>query len=670
MMMKRIGIIISLFTMCICLCASGQASDVADRAGVEAWINANIGQEKAPFSFIYNGAPSADFLTSWRCDTLTMPEQDGKTSFSVKFSDPDSSLSIRCECVRYANFPALEWTVYFKNNGKDDTPLIEDIRALDAAVCPDGHNKLLYWRGSHERPSDFEPLEREFSEPFELAPYGGRSSDEVSPFFNIASPEKSGVILGVGWTGQWSARFSKADAAIKVSAGMEKTHFILHAGEEIRTPAILLLFWKGGDSTDGSNLFRRLLLKHYTPRPGGRDIVPPIAASPNATIGFTDTTEESMVRGIANLAEHHAPIDTWWLDAGWHGDDKNWAKNTGSWTPCAARFPNGLKPVGDAAHANGMRFLLWCEPERVMRGTWLFENHRDWLFSPADLPKELKYQDNDGFYLLNLGNPKALNWVKRTFSDIITKFGVDIYRQDFNMTPLYFWRNGEAENRQGINEIRHITGLYDLFDTLVKEHPGLMLDNCASGGRRIDFEIMRRALSLFRSDCCWDPIGEQCMNYGISSWMPVTGVGGITTDPYALRSGMGSHLSLALDFYNNPDTWPKLDAAIKQYKEIRPLFTGDFYPLTPYSLEKDKWIAWQYQSPERREGIIQAFRREANTTDSTHVVPRGLNPKASYIIENLDTNEHETRTGAALMSEGLDIRIPTAPGSALLRLKE
>jgi alpha-galactosidase len=304
-----------------------------------------------------------------------------------------------------------------------------------------------------------------------------------------------------------------------------------------------------------------------------------------------------------------------------------------------------------------------------MRDTWLYQNHRDWLLAPSDLPPELQYQEKDGFYLLDLGNPAALDWAKTTFSGIVGSYGIDIYRQDFNMTPLYFWRNGEAAGRQGMNEIRHVTGLYDLYDTLIREHPGLLIDNCASGGRRIDFEIMRRALSLFRSDCCWDPIGEQCMNYGISPWAPVTGVGAVTLDPYAFRSGMGSHMSLALDFYNKPELWDQLAATLKQYLTIRRLFTADFFPLTPYSLEKDKWIAWQYQDPEKGEGLIQAFRRDACPADTTKVKLRGLNPSVRYAVKNLDSGESETREGGQWMTDGLSVRIPTAPGAALLHLQ-
>ena len=156
-----------------------------------------------------------------------------------------------------------------------------------------------------------------------------------------------------------------------------------------------------------------------------------------------------------------------------------------------------------------------------MPDTWLFDNHPEWLLTPSNLPKELQYHEKDGFRLLDLGNPQALAWTKKTFSDLIDELDMEIYRQDFNMAPLYYWRNNEPEDRKGINEIRYITGLYDFYDTLLREHPGLIIDTCASGGRRIDFEMLRRSLILFRSDCVWEPVGMHSMAYGVSFWIPL-----------------------------------------------------------------------------------------------------------------------------------------------------
>ena len=272
----------------------------------------------------------------------------------------------------------------------------------------------------------------------------------------------------------------------------------------------------------------------------------------------------------------------------------------GNLDPDPTRFPHGLRPIADAAHEAGMKFLLWCEPERVMPDTWLYDHHPEWLLRPTDeMPPELKYQITDKFFLLDLGNPDALAWVKTKLSDMIGSQAIDCYRNDFNMYPLYYWRNAEPADRQGMREIRYVLGLYDLFDTLQQRHPQLLLDNCASGGRRIDFEMLRRALVLTRSDYLWDPIGQQCHTYGLAQWIPLTGIGAASIDVYQCRSGLGSHFALATDYYSdNADTWAGVARAMRECKSLQHLYSGDFYPLGSYSTANDTWMAWQFHRPD------------------------------------------------------------------------
>ncbi len=669
--MKRCCLWISLLAAGMMTGAHAARPVPADFSEAQRWLDRAFGgeAETLPFSFVYGGKPSSELLKSWAGKRDSQLLQDGRTQRVFGYADTSTGLSVNCVATVYADFPAVEWTLHFKNSGLADTPILEQVQALDAcfgAGSPPDAFRLRYALGSHESIKDFAPQENDLSAPLRLSPCGGRSSDGVFPFFHL-SKAAGGVIVGIGWTGQWAANFeAPASGVARVRAGMELTHLKLHPGEEIRTPAILLMFWSGNEAFRGNNLLRRLLREHYAPKPNGKPVNPPVAASPHAVIGFTDTTEANMIVGIQNVAAHQFPVDTWWIDAGWNGDGDNWARTVGTWTPNATRFPNGLKPVADAAHAKGLRFLLWFEPERVMRDTWLWEHHRDWLSAPDNLPPELQYQKNDGFFLLNLGHPAALAWAKSTLSKMISETGIDIYRQDFNMTPLYFWRKDEARDRQGMNEIRHVTGLYDLFDTLLREHPGLLIDNCASGGRRIDFEIMRRALSLWRSDVCWDALGEQSMNYGISLWYPITGVGAIDMDAYTFRSGLGSNLSLALDYYHQPAIWAPAAGMVRQWQGIRRLFSEDFYPLTPYSLNTDQWIAWQYHDPEAGEGIVQAFRREKSAVGDNTLKFCGLERNRVYSVQDLDAGTRQELSGSVLMDTGLVVHCPAAPGSVLV----
>jgi len=93
---------------------------------------------------------------------------------------------------------------------------------------------------------------------------------------------------------------------------------------------------------------------------------------------------------------------------------------------------------------------------------------------------------------------------------------------------------------------------------------------------------------------------------------------------------------------------------------------GDFYPLTPYSLEDTVWMAWQFDCPERGEGMVQVFRRANSTDESIRVKLHGVEASALYTLTNLDTASMTDTTGTELIGQGVSIVLHDKPGSAVL----
>jgi len=68
------------------------------------------------------------------------------------------------------------------------------------------------------------------------------------------------------------------------------------------------------------------------------------------------------------------------------------------------------------------------------------------------------------------------------------------------------------------------------WDELRRRHPGMLIDNCASGGRRLDVESLRRSVPLWRSDYRFRDDRHQGMTYGLSFWIPYHGTGASGND--------------------------------------------------------------------------------------------------------------------------------------------
>jgi len=208
---------------------------------------------------------------------------------------------------------------------------------------------------------------------------------------------------------------------------------------------------------------------------------------------------------------------------------------------------------------------------------------------------------------------------------------------------------------------------------LRRRHPDLLIDTCASGGRRNDLETLRRSVPLLRSDypltgfdaTCSE--GQQCQTFGISLWMPFHGTGMPLSDAYTMRSGFVPAYRLGWDVRDRKVDLALLKRAVAEFRQAEKYFLGDFYPLTLWSLAKDVWIAWQYDHPEQGEGLVQAFRRAESPYELARFRLRGLDADARYTVRNLDQQETlPSFSGSELMERGLAITLTSQRSSGVL----
>jgi alpha-galactosidase len=253
---------------------------------------------------------------------------------------------------------------------------------------------------------------------------------------------------------------------------------------------------------------------------------------------------------------------------------------------------------------------------------------------------------------------------------------------------------------------------------LVRAHPDLPLDSCASGGRRNDLEGMRRAVSRTRSDYLIEPIGEQCHTYGIALWLPYYGTGFMDTvtaadrrkdfgnlwnilsdassmkplvrgetipvmrkdrygavaygldDRYPFRSSMCPSMTWCLDVRKTDVHYELLRQLARQWRQLSPYMLADYYPLSAYSTGTDVWMAWQFNRPESGDGMVQAFRRHESPYETATYSLHGLDEAASYELTDVDTSEVRRLTGRELLQQGFPVRIAQKPGAVIITYKK
>jgi len=573
---------------------------------------------------------------------------------------------------------AYEWVNTIENTAETPTPVISELWDCRCSF-PIPHEEPYRFRANYPDPKTATKIyapsgstwsaEEFYSDPDKLvgnrrvhhiyagesqnySASGGRSSEAQAPFFNIHK-DGHGVIAAVGWTGQWRCRITRGTDEITVCSGIEGLHFRLLPGEKIRTSSVVLMPYDGS-VTDAQNRWRRLVKEEFSPV-GRRVAFAPLCAS-----FWGGSPSATMLSRVKFIRDNRLPYEYIWIDAGWYGADSkptpnefegDWGSFTGDWRVSPHTHPGGLRDVSRAIHDAGMKLLLWFEPERVCRNTPIVAEHPEYFLGDGNNR------------LLNLGNPDAWEYLFTLLCGMIEELSIDCYRQDFNISPLKFWQNNDAEDRQGITEIGHISGMYALWDALLEKFPHLIIDNCASGGRRIDIETLRRSIPLWRSDyycpANFDVEVAQMHNLTYAAWMPYSGSAIKGYDPYNIRSGCAPAASTMQFYYaeNAPDDMEQQRRQCGEYLRVRPYLSEDFYPLTEPSPKLDVWCAAQYDRPSEGDGLLQIFRRENSPYDSALFHLHGIDGNAVYILEDLDGGEVRM-SGSELAEVRITIDVP------------
>ena len=644
----------------------------------------SISWEQKRFSQQYGGKS----LTEWPMRRETR-ENGAETVVCWRLEDGLVVTNVFRQC---AEFSACEWVTWLENTGTANSKMISSLWDCDVALPwdaaqPDRHTAYLPAREDALQvycPKGADNNREAFS--FDLdalndsanryacqlypgqkrafATTGGRSSNSpCAPFFG-AHQNGHGVIFAIGWTGQWHCEIARGAQEIAIRTGIEGARFFLKPGEKLRTSSFVLMEYEG-DILAGHNQWRRLVKARYSLIGApGREVQMPLC-----TGLWGGMSTESALRRLATIRNAALPFEYIWMDAGWYGGaevgaspdefEGDWGMHTGDWRVNRAH-PDGLVEVSAAIHDMGMKYILWFEPERVVRGTPITREHPEYLIPDP----------NGGpFLLLDLGNPDAWQYCFDTLANFIEKLRIDCLRQDFNFEPLPYWRSKDEPDRQGVAEIRHILGLYRLWDALLTRFPHLIIDNCASGGRRIDIETLRRSVPLWRNDgqCPANFPAELNQAQGINYawWLPYsgTGTGRPWGDIYRTRSSYAPGLTTNFAFSERDAfgaeagqlAWIAKFGA--EYLRVRPYLTEDFYPLTSGVSGDDAWCAVQYHRSAQGDGILQAFRRALSPYTAARFALRGLQAEKTYCFEDADTGETVCLPGDALMHEGLPVEI-------------
>src|SRR5215471_17054938 len=667
--------------------------------GEAAWINRAA--EKLPDTADIDGGPVP---LSWR-----LVASAGRNAREIIFVYESASPHLRLlwKWQARAEFGPIEHQIRIENLGDQELWLpFQDSFQFDFSVGTEDLKQFFVEKGA-DTPSRVGThdvaLENGYgwegtSSTYAHAAEGG--AREIIPWFLVRrlNAEQDGWYVGIEFSGRTRLALARTLNSLRGAAGLnpspEPFRTRLPAGQSFETPQVFVGGFRGGP--DGaSNVLRPWVREVLTSEGTWKNPSYPLLV--NNSWGSGMAVDEGLAyRMIADSAD--LGFDMFHVDAGWF-------RNVGDWYPNPEKFPHGLAAIADEAHRRGLKFGLWVDWTQAGLSSepGALSVHdpkvRDWLV--ADVPADWKPEPFKG-QTIDIGVPAAKAWAQTEVARIIDDYHLDMIEHDGYLVAQGCDRSDHphappdpakttttaktsgAYSAYGPNatdvSYHAVRAYYDIYSNLRKTRPGLLFEVCNDGGRMVDFGSASHG-DYFSITDTYDPLSNRRAFYDTSHVLPAAMLESyvekwptprIENFRYMLRSGMMGWLSIMID----TNAWTaEQHAAAKQeidlYKKaLRPLIRdADLYHISARP-DGIHWDAIEYWDPQRKQGVIYAFR--GTTEESKHTFTlRGVDPARNYKLTFHDHSAKErTARGRELATQGLKLALTVPNSSELIFIEE
>jgi alpha-galactosidase len=283
-----------------------------------------------------------------------------------------------------------------------------------------------------------------------------------------------------------SARNNNADDVYLYLGGPDDLHSAawkqLKPGETYETVPVAIGCVHGGfsEAVDALTRYRRRACE----RPHKNNSRCPVIFNDFMNCLWADPTEAKELPMIAAAAR--AGCEYYVIDAGWYAElHEDWSQTLGSWQASATRFPRGLKFVLDQIRQAEMVPGLWLEPEVAGPKSSLAQKPDNWFFV-----RHGKRVLKNSRFLLDFRNPEVRAYLDQVMARVVNDYGVGYIKMDYNVDSLQGTEINADSFGQGLLE--HNRAHLAWLDGILSRYPDLTIENCGSGGGRMDYAMLSR----------------------------------------------------------------------------------------------------------------------------------------------------------------------------------
>jgi len=605
------------------------------------------------------------------CHNETTELREGVTQTTIVTERDQSKLLVE-SCFRlYRNTGVLERWSTIRNAG-DSTLEIGRFDTFCMRI-PAEQYTLHYFSSGWGR--EFSPIVGPLRGTKILEGIQGRSCGSTYPWLMLQGDRRGRLSSSIMWSGNWIYRLEpQSDGTYLISGGINPWLFSkqLAPGQQVEGLHVVSVL-SGPDDPDRASIeLAAWGRKYWYPQ---NELSRSLPVEWNHWWPYEGNHINSKVfkANVDTAAELGVEVCT--LDAGWCGSEDeqtHWSDYQGDWSLVnRKRFPGGIREISDYVHEKGMKFGLWCEIESVGKRAALSRQR----------PELIAMRDGKSLGCICLGNPVAEEWAFNTLESLIQEYQCDWIKLDYNSDIGAGCNRTDHGHGSGDGLYEHYQGYYRLLDRIRAAHPQVLLENCSSGGLRMDLGIAHHTHFSHLSDLD-TPVHSLQLIWGASTMLapnaclhwPWSHVrwesrldltkydGELGRLDYYFRIGMLHAFGIS---HPLPDMLTSIRERVADYIRfyrgtVRPYIrSAILYRLTEQPRRDDtgsRWSVFQFLMPERTQALVFVFRLPG--ADAEHTVHfKNLLPDGSYTVSwEQEDNVVERRTGHQLMNDGIAIR--------------
>ena len=400
--------------------------------------------------------------------------------------------------------------------------------------------------------------------------FGTLGSMPVRKWFPFAVLEnsKTSDFIGVQiyCASSWQIEVFRNDDPVTMCGGLADFDYghwckTIHAGESFTSPRAVVAKGKSLEEVCDK------LVKAQSPRISEVDKDLPIIYNEYCTTWGNPTLEniEKICKSLQNTNVKYLVIDSGWYKQ----PDKYWWDTIGDWNESIELFPNGIKEMTDLIKSYGLIPGIWFEFEKAATLSHLYEQ-TEHLLKRFGEPITV-----EGQRFLDMRDEWCIDYLSEKVIEFLKKNGFGYIKVDYNDT-IGVGCDGAESLGEGLRQ--SVLGTQRFFKKLSDEIPSLVIENCSSGGHRLEpsmMELVSQASFSDAHECKSIPVIAANLHRLIRPeqsqiWAVLRAADDVDRVNYILNSTFLGRMCLSGEIFDiGEGAWDAVNKAITFYEQVR-----------------------------------------------------------------------------------------------------